>query len=526
MANNISTDFSRTDLNVDIFDTFNEEQSEFMTRNVSTISTDCFLNSSIPSEESMDLNQTQQSDYESDHDTDENIKPTIQNGATFCNWKSLEDTLKEYELKIGFKSIKYRVERDNSGEIIRQYFLCENSGDHQPKKKADTTCQREKESKKVGCEWQLNAGYRKNLGAIVINKFVENHNHPLAPHRKEFAPRLRSLSQEVFDAIKFLTQECNLGAKAQRRYISKKFPDQPLYDRDLYNAIRRYTKQMGNQRENDAADMVKWLMEQQEREPGWAIYIEFEGAKIYVFTTFCAGMQSTQRVESLNGIIKGEVGAKMTLLNLGKSIQTKLEREAQHQRLSEYKNALPTRGLPTISSVFFKTIQNDIKKFLTLESALVQNIQVSQSILYRAHSVEIPNNLMLSKAYEYSEGYLENEYDTLQASLETIVNMVNQPSTIMEMNHVTSIRGPDILEPIDEFVGLITRFIENHTGVNANQRMLVDITQIDNPKKLTHKGRPKRSSSTQDDNIFQDLAIGNEENSRSAKRVNVEANKG
>lgn len=58
--------------------------------------------------------------------------------------------------------------------------------------------------------------------------------------------------------------------------------------------------------------------------------------------------------------------------------------------------------------------------------------------------------------------------------------------------------------------------------------MLVDITQIDNPKKLIHKGRPKRSSSMHDD-VLQDLATGNEENSRSAKstkRVNVEGNKG
>ncbi|CAG8570045.1 33701_t:CDS:2 [Racocetra persica] len=212
MANNISIDFSYTDLNVNIFDTFNEEQSgkifldyvykicsdtlailattfKFMTHNISTISTDCFLNSSILSEEFMDLNKTQQSDYESEHDIDENIKLTIYNSATFCNWKSLEDALKEYELNIGFK-------------------------DYQPKKKANTTCQREKESKKVGCAWQLNAEYQKNFGAIVINKFVEEHNYPLALHRKEFVPSLYSLSQEVLDTIKFLTQECNLEAKA------------------------------------------------------------------------------------------------------------------------------------------------------------------------------------------------------------------------------------------------------------------------------------------------------------------------
>lgn len=81
-----------------------------------------------------------------------------------------------------------------------------------------------------------------------------------------------------------------------------------------------------------------------------------------------------------------------------------------------------------------------------------------------------------------------------------IMGTIGEPNTIMEMNQVTSIRGPNILEPsvctnitqkqqyvhgfgvtksglkfavenslVDEFVGLITRFIENHTGVNANQ---------------------------------------------------------
>ncbi|RIB20484.1 hypothetical protein C2G38_2179178 [Gigaspora rosea] len=71
----------------------------------------------------------------------------------------------------------------------------------------------------------------------------------------EFAPRLRSLSQEVLDGIKFLTQECGLGTKAQYQYLSKKFPIQPLYN----------------------SDMVNWLMQQKEQELGWAVFIELEG---------------------------------------------------------------------------------------------------------------------------------------------------------------------------------------------------------------------------------------------------------
>ncbi|CAG8565034.1 3469_t:CDS:2 [Cetraspora pellucida] len=106
-------------------------------------------------------------------------------GAIFPNWESLENALKIYELE------------------------------HQPKKKINDANHREKESKKVGCPWQLNAGCRKNVDAIIINKLIENHNHSLTPHRKEFASSLRSLSQEVLDDIKFLTQECNLGTKAQ-----------------------------------------------------------------------------------------------------------------------------------------------------------------------------------------------------------------------------------------------------------------------------------------------------------------------
>ncbi|CAG8804462.1 16619_t:CDS:2, partial [Gigaspora rosea] len=88
--------------------------------------------------------------------------------------------------------------------------------------------------------------YRKNDG-IAINKLIEEHNYLLAPYCKEFALSLHSLLQEVLDDIKFLTQECSLGANAQHRYISKKFSEQPLYD----------------------SEMIKWLMKQQEKELEW-----------------------------------------------------------------------------------------------------------------------------------------------------------------------------------------------------------------------------------------------------------------
>ncbi|CAG8499715.1 10935_t:CDS:2 [Gigaspora rosea] len=451
-------------------------------------------------QEPTQLADEQESNEEPDY-CDENDGDIIKIDASFPSWKSLENALKRCEVEIEFKSIKYRVEHDNNGDIICRYFVCENSKEHQHKKNNNSTNHRKRESKKVGFEWQLNVWFRKDINSIVVNKLVETHNHTLVPYREEFAPSLRTLSQEVLDKIKFLTQECNLGAKAQRRYISKKYPNQLLYDRDLYNAI---------------------------------------------------------------------------------PIQSKLEREGQQQRLSEYKNALPTRGLPSVQSVFFKSVQDEIKKYLTLESVSVQNIQISQSILYRASLYEIPRDLAsLPNAHEYTEGYLEDEYDALQASLENIINMVNHEDiiefwivflfdqynhnyphyvvlltdnthlctclyiisngtaasefdtyeemnqdTFEELNQVTSIHGSDMYEArihtsivqkqkyahgfgiakselkfalenglVNEFVGLIVRFIESHTGVDTTERMMVDIDKIAN------KSRQITKASSEDEDI-------------------------
>ncbi|CAG8785822.1 17315_t:CDS:2, partial [Gigaspora margarita] len=69
---------------------------------------------------------------------------------------------------------------------------------------------------------------------------------------------------------------------------------------------------------------------------------------------------------------------------------------------------------------------NEIEKYLTSESAFAQNTQISQSVLYQAFLVETSNNLvLLPKAHEYSKRYLEDEYDALQASLKTIIEIVN-----------------------------------------------------------------------------------------------------
>ncbi|CAG8709219.1 15212_t:CDS:1, partial [Cetraspora pellucida] len=61
---------------------------------------------------------------------------------------------------------------------------------------------------------------------------------------------------------------------------------------------------------------------------------------------------------------------------------------------------------------------------------------------------------------------------------------------------------------INKFIELITRFIEDYSSVVTNEHMTVDIFQIENSKKLKHKGHPRLYQNTlQDLNISQDLNL-------------------
>ncbi|CAG8840323.1 4394_t:CDS:1, partial [Racocetra persica] len=71
-------------------------------------------------------------------------------------------------------------------------------------------------------------------------------------------------------------------------------------------------------------------------------------ALVYTYSTFCASMNSTQCVESINGVLKAEIGARTMLIKLVESIKKQIENKAKHQHESEYQNQLLSVGLPTI----------------------------------------------------------------------------------------------------------------------------------------------------------------------------------
>jgi hypothetical protein len=103
--------------------------------------------------------------------------------------------------------------------------------------------------------------------------------------------------------------------------------------------------------------------------------------------SFNAGIQSTQRVEGYNSLIKRSVKCSTTLFELDTHIQSLLNKEEQFER-HEQSNQNPTVGLPNIVGRYFKRIDSIVKKFLTPRVLKMQHSQMNESLLYRADKVE------------------------------------------------------------------------------------------------------------------------------------------
>lgn len=94
----------------------------------------------------------------------------------------------------------------------------------------------------------------------------------------------------------------------------------------------------------------------------------------YAFTkcTFSANTHSTQRVESMNQVIKLEANSGSSLCQLHTGIELRLKDEVKYAKLQEFCNINPLAGLPHVSNTIFKDINDVCKRFLTSNSLALQ----------------------------------------------------------------------------------------------------------------------------------------------------------
>jgi len=107
----------------------------------------------------------------------------------------------------------------------------------------------------------------------------------------------------------------------------------------------------------------------------------------FTHRSFNAGVQSTQRVESYNSLIKRSVKTSTTLYELDIQIQLQLDREEQFEQQEQINRNL-TIGLPNIIERYFKKISTIMKKYLTSRLLKMQHCQMNKSLLYRSEKIE------------------------------------------------------------------------------------------------------------------------------------------
>ncbi|CAG8744212.1 16725_t:CDS:2, partial [Racocetra fulgida] len=135
---------------------------------------------------------------------------------------------------------------------------------------------------------------------------------------------------------------------------------------------------------------------------------------------FNAGIQSTQSVESFNGIIKKALNSASTLCDIEKIINKRHEDESQYCKLIDLKDQYMTIGLLHLSSQFFSSVDAILVQFLTPPILSWQRFQISQSFIYEGSLV--PYSIEASELETINDYFIEDVLDEPQTTLQSLLN--------------------------------------------------------------------------------------------------------
>jgi MULE transposase domain/FAR1 DNA-binding domain len=214
------------------------------------------------------LDDTLQDDDQSDGDSN-NQSLELVSGLTFTSWNEFKNWLDRFALKEGF-DYKIRTSEKDQGIIRRITYECTMSGSHNPQVTSDPTKRRNACSSRVLCPWKLNVTYPKKSGVVKINSFNNHHNHPLTLIIHEIAPRFRKLTPEMLVDIEKYVIQGRMDSASIYPLLKHDFPDQPIYKKDLYNAVYQF-RQKNNPGNTDASQMLQQLLEWKDLEPLWIV---------------------------------------------------------------------------------------------------------------------------------------------------------------------------------------------------------------------------------------------------------------
>ncbi|CAB4377221.1 unnamed protein product [Rhizophagus irregularis] len=161
-------------------------------------------------------------------------------------------------------------------------------------------------------------------------------------------------------------------------------------------------------------------------------------ARYCISKIFTAGIESTQRVESINGVIKKLVDRGTLLKELVTAIECELDKESHYTRINNFYGSNPSVGLPSTYNTIFKELNSVLQANLSPIPLSIQRAQMNQSLLYQVNLVSI--NQIEDEESNVNNGILGHSHDIPQIHLRDLLNGIsyNDIIEIWEVSYIAS----------------------------------------------------------------------------------------
>ncbi|CAB4389483.1 unnamed protein product [Rhizophagus irregularis] len=149
-------------------------------------------------------------------------------------------------------------------------------------------------------------------------------------------------------------------------------------------------------------------------------------------------IESTQRVESINGVIKKLVDRGTLLKELVMAIERELDKESHYTQINDFYGSNPSVGLPSTYNTIFKELDSVLQANLLPIPLSIQRAQMNQSLLYQVNLVSI--NQIEDEESNVNNGILGHSHNIPQIHLRDLLNGIsyNDIIEIWEVSYIAS----------------------------------------------------------------------------------------
>ncbi|CAG8635410.1 2863_t:CDS:2, partial [Dentiscutata heterogama] len=141
---------------------------------------------------------------------------------------------------------------------------------------------------------------------------------------------------------------------------------------------------------------------------------------------FTAGVQTTSHIEGYNSIIKRVLHSNSSLCDLVKTLDERLEKEAEWNHFFKYQTLTNCIGIISVGSEMFSVISHVMMEYLTPHILSVEYVEMAQCLYFNAirTGVEIVDSY--NKDENVGDKFIEDIYNARQILLNSMVMEVDQ----------------------------------------------------------------------------------------------------